>query len=120
MKRSTLVLLGGAAALLLYFSTFDVAERIDLAATGDVPLIEPSETGKANPLVVAVLRKGEKARVLGCNPRKSDIDVLVQHDGKLLAVRGGSFTLDRRSATIRERLNGEATTQCFGLLRRSG
>lgn len=92
-------------------------EAITVEAIGTVPLYDPAtmagQFGVA-PTLVGTLQPGEVTRVVGCNPRKSDIDLEVSFQSRRAVVGGGSgdYRLTRREAK-----GGESggTNSCRGL-----
>lgn len=92
-------------------------EVISLVAKQDVPLFDPNTlAGKIGnrPTTIAVLHPGQSVPVVDCRDRKSDMDLVVVHEGKQLVAGGtsGSYALIRRTVSMRE---PGAISACVGL-----
>jgi len=103
------------AAFALFF--LRNGEVITVIAIHDVSLLDPSTLAGQigdRPKVVGVLSSGSTIYVSGCNPRKSDIDLEVQFNGKTAVVGGksGDFQLIRHRALLTEE---HAISSCRGL-----
>lgn len=100
----------GAAAM------FTSAEVITVRASAQVPLYDPSTVAGPWGTVlktVGTLQAGESLNVVGCDDRKSDIDIQVLFQGQVavLGGRAGEFRLFRRDARI---WDPNATRSCRG------
>ena len=92
-------------------------EVISLVAVQDVPLLDPTTLAGAigdRPTTVAVLHAGQSVPVVDCRDRKSDIGLVVIHEGSSVVAGGtsNSYTLVRRAASMRE---VGAINACLGL-----
>lgn len=108
------------------YSPFEHEEVIIMSAESDIILVgtgyheNPVRGGKIEFIPrgkrVDVIKAGEKAFVRDCNPIKTDIEILVERNGRLLSESDGRFHLERRRATRDDRNAGNATRSCLGLL----
>jgi hypothetical protein len=99
------------------WAALPIAEVITAEGRREAPLYDPSTIAGAwgsKPKVLGMLRAGEKLTVVGCNARKSDIDIEVSYGGAVAVLGGGQgdFMLERRSAPLWKE---NATTSCRGL-----
>jgi hypothetical protein len=94
-------------------------EVITLVASDEVVVVDPETVVEGQVRVVGKLPVGASAAVVECRPRKSDIDVLVQINGKTAVVWQGKYSLDRRAARKGDAA-ASTTSSCWGLLKTSG
>jgi hypothetical protein len=93
------------------------AEVVELVATGEVELVAKKHATRSDAPVVAVLHAGQRSRIYGCDPRKSDIDIELRVGERTVVARGSQFIIERRPASLNERLTEPwVTTSCVGLL----
>jgi hypothetical protein len=93
------------------------AEVITAEGRRGTPLYDPGTVAGqlgSKPRVLGMLRPGEKLPVIGCDNRKSDIDIQVSYSGTVAVLGGGQgdFVLERKAASLWEE---NATTTCRGL-----
>jgi hypothetical protein len=91
-------------------------ELITVEGRRDVPLYDPNTLAGAwgsRPIVLGTLGAGEKLQVVGCNDRKSDIDIHVSYRGAVAALGGrqGDFVLNRKIVSF---WDAAATNSCRG------
>jgi len=91
-------------------------EVISLIAIEEVQLVDPDTVAGRSIQVLGTLSAGSSLPVLGCRPRKSDIDVLVLHDGTTAVAWQGKYTLSRRLADLSKDRQPVVTRSCWGLL----
>jgi hypothetical protein len=91
-------------------------EVITLVAVDEVLLVDPETVAGRSILGVGRLPAGKSLPVSACRPRKSDIDVLVEVDGKPAVAWQGKYKLNRRAADRKKDAPGTATKSCWGLL----
>lgn len=90
-------------------------EVITLIATDEVLVVDPESVVGGQVRVIGKLPAGASAPVVECRPRKSDIDVLVQVNGKIAIAWQGEYRLDRRAARKSDSA-ASTTSSCWGLL----
>lgn len=117
MKKYHFLALAVSVSLLLTgcSGTSSHAEVITLIASDEVLLVDPETVVGGQVRVVGKLQAGASATVVECRPRKSDIDVLVQVNGKTAVAWQGKFRLDRRAANKSDSA-ALMTSSCWGLL----
>lgn len=91
-------------------------EVITLVAVDEVLLVD-SETVVGKPIqVIGRLSSGSSLPVSGCRPRKSDIDVLVEVEGRQAVAWQGAYKLNRRIADPKKDPPSIVINSCWGLL----
>jgi hypothetical protein len=114
MRRRTILLVCGAAVLaLLVWNFFSVGEVLEVIAISDSPV--NLVRGSDKPPVI-VLHAGDRLPIRRCVPHKTNIDIEVAIPNGAGVIKGSKFRVVRRPATVVERLSGEGTSSCFGLL----
>jgi len=118
MDKRTRIALLLAVSIGLFGSAviFTSAEVITVRASAQVPLYDPSTVAGPWGTVlktVGTLQAGESLTVVGCEDRKSDIDLQVLFQGQVAVLGGryGEYRLLRREARIWE---PNATRSCQG------
>ena len=120
MKKHHVFALAAAGALVASCSDSSFhPEAITLIASDEVLVVDPETVVGGQVRVVATLPVGASASVVECRPRKGDIDVFVQVNGKSGVAWQGKYRLARRAAR-----KGDAaaltTSSCRGLLQTVG
>jgi hypothetical protein len=111
MKKRHIVLLVAAIPAVAVIDLWS-AEALELVTTGTVQLV-----AKEHAPVVAVLHAGQRSRIYGCYPRESDVDVELRVGAKNVVALGHQFAIERRPATLKERITDPwVTASCVGLL----
>lgn len=123
MRRSYRVssLIAFAIAAVAFLAATAEGEEIVVVAGSDVPLYDP--TSMAGPIgttlrTVGVLSAGSSAGVVKCDPRKSDIDILVQFNGTT-AVLGGQLSEVRLHRTRASVWAAGVTSTCIGFFQQA-
>jgi hypothetical protein len=107
------------ALAVVVVSALSSAEVLDLVAVGEVQLVARENSMQATAPVVMTLHAGQRLRVYGCEPRKSDIGIELRVDGKAVVARGSHFIIERHSASLEDRVTQPGVTStCHGLLSR--
>jgi len=122
MLRSRRLVVAFAAAVAVVGAYFlSPGEIITAHALATIPLYDPNTV--AGPWgtklkTVGTLAPGETVQVIGCDDRKSDIDILVsfQNQAAVLGGRHGEYQLQRRNAHIWQ---PHATKTCRGFFNAS-
>ena len=116
-KSVRIAIIGAASVgLIVAAASLTSSEVITVQALTTVSLYDPGSM--AGPWgtklkVVGTLQPGESLNVVGCNDRKSDIDLQVNFHGHIAVLGGGAgeYQLHRRKARPWEE---NAITSCFG------